>query len=601
MLPPEDLAQIEHHRRTRLRLVIAGSTLAALILVALSWPAINEFLQPGSAKASGSGLALTTTPSPFLPDPSTPTITPTPTQTATPTAAAPLVVGGGHSLDGLIVVSLREQGYFHLFSHQLAGEPFTRLTYGNWDDIDPAISPNGKRVAFSSNRGGQWDIYLLDLTTGETTQLSDDAAYDGRPYWAANLWLAFEHDAGGNLEIDIQPADGSLEPIHISNSAGLDYAPAWRPLTQQVAFVSDRSGQPAIWVVNLVMEGPARLIQLDPESGPQNSPAWSPDGKFLAWSAQDADGAWRIYVTAYDEAFAPRLVGVGEEPRWSPTGDVILATVRGPNETYLTAYTLDGGLALAPEAMPGSLDGLAWGAAALPEPLPGAMRSAANASPSAAWADALSEAEQHSADDTAALNDVHAPFEELNEAAVAPFDALRQRAAQLLGWDALSSLENTFVPIDKPLPPSRQQDWLYTGRAFDLHSSLLGAGWLAVVREEFDGQTYWRVYLRTAAEETGFGRPLTERPWNFSARYNGNESTYQAGGKLAESVPGGYWIDFTALAADFGFERVPALSNWRNFFQGALFNQFVLRAGLNWEAAMLQLYSADAVATLQAQ
>jgi TolB protein len=180
---------------------------------------------------------------------------------------------------------------------------------------------------------------------------------------------------------------------------------------------------------------------------------------------------------------------------------------------------------------------------------------------------------------------------------LAPFDALRQRAAQLLGWDALSSLANAYVPVNEPLPPARLQDWLYTGRAFELHSQLITAGWMAVVPEQIDGQTYWRVFLKTAGD---LGRPLVQIPWDFSARYNGNESEYQAGGEFAEDLPSGYWVDFTALAADYGFERVPALNNWRTYYQGARFNQFVLAAGLSWEAAMLQLHSPAEVATIQA-
>jgi len=66
--------------------------------------------------------------------------------------------------------------------------------------------------------------------------------------------------------------------------------------------------------------------------------------------------------------------------------------------------------------------------------------------------------------------------------------------------------------------------------------------------------------------------------------------------KAAGSAPGGLWIDFTALAADYGFERLPALSSWRIYYPGTLFTQFALRAGLTWEEAMLQIYSAEDLA-----
>ena len=69
---------------------------------------------------------------------------------------------------GLIILALDEGGNTHLFAYQPqesgAGQPLplTRLTYGPWDDINPAISPDGQTVAFASNRSGYWDIYLLN-------------------------------------------------------------------------------------------------------------------------------------------------------------------------------------------------------------------------------------------------------------------------------------------------------------------------------------------------------------------------------------------------------------------------------------------------------
>jgi TolB protein len=239
--------------------------------------------------------------------------------------------------------------------------------------------------------------------------------------------------------------------------------------------------------------------------------------------------------------------------------------------------------------MPGSLNGFAWGVGSLADPLPEAILAAAQATLPTDASNAIGTS-------TAELSGVNAPFAQLNEAAVPSFAALRARAAQLLGWDALSELSYAFVPLDQPLSPDRQKDWLYTGRAFELLSGLLDAGWMAIVREDFEGQTYWRIYLKTAGD---LGRPMADLPWDLNARFNGVEADYQTGGQVSETLPAGVWLDFTSLAADFGFERVPALANWRSYYQGALFNQFVFRQGLSWEEAMLQLYSPEEIVTLQ--
>ena len=584
--PPVDLAK--EKQSTARRITLALLTSGALLLTALAVPLISGFLWPGSGEAASSALKLTATPSPFQPS-GTPSLTPTQTQTATP--GAPFEAGGGSALSGTILVSVSEQGYAQLFWHRLGGVPFTRLTQGEWDDIQPAANPSNGLVAFSSNRSGHWDLYLLDLQSGETEQFSDDEAYDGRPSWSADgAWLAYEHDDGDNLEVYIQPVDGSVEAVLISAHRALDYAPAWRPGAQQLAFVSDRSGSPQLWLVDLETGGNRRFQLIAPSEAEQAAPNWSPDGNWLAWAQLEA-GVWQIYALDLSdpEAKAQRL-GLGRNPQWNLSGSAVLAELQDATHTYLTAYALTGGLALAPEDLPGRLEGAAWGSFPLGEALPEPLAAVARVTPAAYWEVGL---EDLATGETGPLEAVNAPYEELNRAALAPFEALRQHAALLLGWDALSSLDNAFLPLGYLLPPDRQQDWLYTGRAFELHGALLQAGWMAVLREEFGGQTYWRVFLKAAEQSGGPGRPLTARPWDFSARYLGSQDSALGGGQTAEAAPGGYWVDFTSLAAEYGFERLPALSNWRSYYQGARFTQFVLRGGLSWEEAMLQLYSAE--------
>lgn len=576
---PNDTPSLDRTSRWDWLRPLAATLLAGVILAPFVWSLLGDWLAPPAGQAAA-----------FI----TPTATafePPPTEAEASPATHQLVA----SYDGFTLLSLSEFGYLQLFANTLGSAQYTRLTYGAWDDVSPAISPDGARAAFASNRGGNWDLYLLDFASGLTTQFSHDPAYDGAPSWSAQGWLAYEHDFDGNLEIAIRPADGSLDLVNVSASPARDHSPAWRPGAQQIAFISDRGGAPAVWLVDLEQDGAGRFVQLAPDRGAQAAPAWSPDGSQLAWAERDDAGMWSIYVS--DLGTAPRRIGSGEQPRWNPAGDLILAQLNTEGASYLVAYMLDGSLALAPQQLPGRLSGAAWAANALPDPLPGALLAASLAQPSADWTAALEPAAQAAAHETVALNGVYAPDPQLSTAAAAPFEALRTRTAGLLGWDALSSLEHAYVRLGTPLPPTRQDAWLYTGRAFALRSGLLSAGWLAAVREDINGQTYWRVYLRTANGAGGLGRPLTETPWDFSARYTGADSSYQGGGRPMSQVPAGYWLDFTALAADYGFERLPAQPNWRAFFPGALFNEFALRAGLSWEEAMLQLYTAEQLAS----
>ncbi|MCW5878666.1 MAG: PD40 domain-containing protein [Anaerolineales bacterium] len=539
--------------------ILAGS---GFLLLAMAWPALAQ-----------SNLAQAASPTP---EPSLSAIIPTEAPAILPTAT-PSSLGG--LAQGSILLGLNAAGYQQLAWYQPGTAQLSGLSAGDWDDAQPAASPGGGQLAFTSNRSGNWDLYVMELSSGQTSRLSDDAAHDGNPSWSpGGDWLAYEHDLGGNLEIFMRPLDASVDPVPLSNHAAADFEPAWRPGEQQIAFVSARSGLAQLWLLDLEQSGAQRFQRIAASPRAQAVPAWSPDGRWLAWSEQE-DLTWTVYVLDMANPGTVRRLGAGHNPQWSPSGEAVLAELRDAQRSYLTGYDLNGGLALAPQPLPGPLDGLAWGPAALGTAL---QAEAQRMAPAAASAPANPGAE------LSALDGVLAPSAQLSSAAGPAFDLLRQRTAQLLGWDALSSLDNAFVPLSGLLPPGRGQDWLYTGRAFELHAALQPAGWMAVLRENYAGQTYWRVYLRTARQDGGLGQPLLAHPWDFTL------------GQPANEIPQGYWIDFTALAAAHGFERPAALDNWQHYYPGTLFSQFTYRQGLSWEAAMLQLYAADELAGLLA-
>jgi TolB protein len=64
-----------------------------------------------------------------------------------------------------------------------------------------------------------------------------------------------------------------------------------------------------------------------------------------------------------------------------------------------------------------------------------------------------------------------------------------------------------------------------------------------------------------------------------------------------DSAPSGYWFDLTALAAQYGWERRPALTNWRTYYAGGRFNELAFTQGLDWRTAMLQLYPPEVLVT----
>ena len=93
------------------------------------------------------------------------------------------------------------------------------------------------------------------------------------------------------------------------------------------------------------------------------------------------------------------------------------------------------------------------------------------------------------------------------------------------------------------------------------------------------------------------GEPVLQKIWDINARFNSDPAAYETGGVEKDAYPVGYWVDITDLALRYGWERVEASPNWTTYYQGARFNQFILRSGLTWKDAMLELYPVEVFIT----
>ncbi len=580
--------------RKRVRIILlslAGVLLVGAVVSTLLWPPVLPPVTPPVGTPSATA-ADTDTPTPLavLADPPEVEITPLSDEQA-----------AGLTEQGFIFLALTDGLYTHLFAYHPQYLPLVRLTDTPWEDADPAISPDGRTLAYASRQNGYWDIYLLDLATGSQQRVTDSPAYDGAPSWSPDgEWLAYETYFNDNLEIFIQSiSDPTQGAIQLTDDPAADFSPAWSPQGREIAFTSSRSGNQEIWTARLDNQG-ERFTNLSQTLNRQEDhPAWSPDGTRLAWSA-DGGGTRQIMVwdsTAPGPAWS---LGSGDWPVWSPGSEVILTAVVGPNQTGLTAYALDGAKMILPFLdLPGAVRGLAW--RALPQaadgPLPPLLQLNLSA-PEILVAPEISLTQMVPAGryGIVALPDVTAPYPYLHDRVDEAYNALRTGVGQIAGWDFLLSLENAYKPITYPAAPGVNQDWLYTGRAFALNAIPLDAGWLVVGREEIGSQTYWRVYIKARYQDGSQGTPLKEMIWDLNARFSGSPTAYEQGG-LPGEVPAGYWIDFTDLALRYGWQRLPAFRNWPTYYPAARFNQFVMTDGLTWEAAMDQLYPVEALLT----
>ena len=523
---------------------------------------------------------------------------PTKTATVSPTATPQVVVPGKSA--GLLVFAMGDGLYTHLFVYGPDSTPITRLTEDNWDDEDPAISPDGTKVAFTSNRDGQWDIYILDLQTDTTQRLTQTKTYDGAPAWSPDgQYLLYETLDDQNLDLIVQSIDNpTAAPIQLTANSGDNFDPAWSPDGHTIAFITNRDGQNELWLADTqsVSDRFKKLVATDQTQ--YRHPRWSPDGSTLAWCQQDAEST--IETLALSQTGSqPIDVGFGCDPVWSDDGSAIMATLAQPNSNYLVAYRLpDKTLLLSPLQTSNEVTTLDWVSSTRSKYLINYINLLNPPTPSLLFSATLTEPTSSTGrTGVVKIDNLNAPQPYLADSTDEAFNALRQGIGEKSDWDFLATLENAYLPLTSTSAPAIIQNWSYTGRAISVNTAPLDAGWMAVSREDYNGQTYWRVWIKCLTQDGSCGKPMQTSIWDFSARFDSDPVAYENGGKLS-TIPSGYWIDFTEFAARYGWERLPSQADWRYYYPGTLFNQFAYTQGLNWTEAMLELYPPDAIQSL---
>jgi TolB protein len=497
-----------------------------------------------------------------------------------------------------MVLSLVDGEYYHLFAFHPQYLPLLRLTDGQTDDINPNVSPDGTRIAFSSRRNGFWDIFILDLKTSQLIQMTDTLEFEGSPTWSPDgQWIAYETYANGNFDIFLADVNHrEQKPIPLTDDRYADFSPSWMPGTtgRQIAFVSDRSGEDEIWIARLD-DFNERFVNISRDSENEDThPVWSPDGRFIAW-AKKIDGVDNLVIwDSQNSEQSPKPTGTGDWPTWNPTGTALLSRVRQANLTAIASYNTNTGFIDLPLVrLPGPIQGLDWKASGLEKTLSERInRAPANSGP-ALWTDQLSSKPvQTGLDGLVMLDGISAPNPTLLDSVDDSFYALREKVAVDTGWDFLNSLEAAFEEKEAPPFPGMGNSWLNTGRGIAINQLPLSSGWMALVREDIGNQTYWRIFLKTREQNGSQGRPMTGKTWDILSRNSGDPIVYENGGK--ESPPlDGYWVDFTEMAARYGWDRFPALSNWITYYPGARFNLFAFTENLDIYTALGQMYPGE--------
>ena len=217
-----------------------------------------------------------------------------------------------------------------------------RLTNDETVDVHPALSPDGRSVAFASERAGSRHVFVIGVDGRGVRQVTSGPATDDSPTWSPDgTRLAFSStrdDPAG--DIYTVPVNGGA-PTRLTADPAADTQPAWGPT--RIAFTTTRF-HPAGDVVLMVETGGA-VTRAVPDPGDSSEPAWSADGARLAFTTHATDPLGDVkQISGGQTSVISALSGVGEtEPTFRPSGQPVFTELRSSSTNDIWSSDAIGG------------------------------------------------------------------------------------------------------------------------------------------------------------------------------------------------------------------------------------------------------------------
>ena len=200
-----------------------------------------------------------------------------------------------------------------------------RESLGEFDGqvLAPRFSNDGNKIAFSIIRGGNTDVYVMDLRSRQITRLTSDPGIDTSPSFSPDgSQIVFTSDRSGSARLYVMRSDGSGQRP-ISRGGGIYTAPSWSPTGNLIAFTKQGGGRFSTGVMNADGSGERILSSSYFEEGPN----WAPNGRYVMFARQTPGGDTRLWTVDLSGRVVSQAGynGRGTDPAWSPLLD------RGPS------------------------------------------------------------------------------------------------------------------------------------------------------------------------------------------------------------------------------------------------------------------------------
>lgn len=209
-----------------------------------------------------------------------------------------------------------------------------RLTKEIGYDAEASYSPDGRKIAFASNRAGytetlsaddkktfdqdpsyMMDLYMMNADGSDVERLTTARGYDGGPFFSADgtklTWRRFSPN-GQFAEIMVMDLKTKKEK-QLTEMKAMSWAPYFHPSGDYIVFTTNKLGYSNFELFVVDVEGSRQPVRVSYLEGFDGLPVFLPNGREISWTRRDEKGESQIYLASWDDGIARGLLGLSRD------------------------------------------------------------------------------------------------------------------------------------------------------------------------------------------------------------------------------------------------------------------------------------------------